>query len=151
MCTLCTLHLHVHIVHITFACAHCAHTNTKYNVHIVHIIFSCAHCAHKRCAQCAHNVHIDVHKMCSKLTLTAVASSCSRVKEGPVVKFRRAAENTKQRKHRRKKDTKCKKGLSHRDAFRSCSRVSSSGRTGREKNWKTRIEEKDRFNQQQGT
>ena len=63
MCAMCTLHLHVHIVHIK-------------NVHIVHITFTCAHCAHKRCAQCAHNVHIvhiDVHKMCSKLTLTAVA------------------------------------------------------------------------------
>ena len=66
MCAMCTLPFHVHIVH-------------KKNVHIVHIIFSCAHCAHKRCAQCAHNVHnvhivhIDMHKMCSKLTLTAVA------------------------------------------------------------------------------
>ena len=65
MCAMCTLPFHVHIVRIK-------------NVHIVHIIFSCAHCAHKRCAQCAHNVHnvhivhIDVHKMCSKLTLTAV-------------------------------------------------------------------------------
>ena len=68
MCAMCTLHLHVHIVHIK-------------NVHIVHITFACAHCAHKRCAQCAHNVHnvhivhIDVHKMCSKLTLTAVAET----------------------------------------------------------------------------
>ena len=65
--------------------------------------------------------------------------------------FRRAAENTKQRKHTESgRDTKSKKGLSHRDAFRPCSRVSSGGRTGRETNWKTGIEEKDRFNQQQG-
>ena len=55
----------------------CATCTLPFHVHIVHIIFSCAHCAHKRCAQCAHNVHvhiahIDTHKMCSKLTLTAV-------------------------------------------------------------------------------
>ena len=31
--------------------------------------------------------------------------------------FRRAAENTKQRKHRRRKNTTSKKELSHRDAF----------------------------------
>ena len=58
------------------------------------------------------------------------------------MKFRRATENTKQHKHRRK-DTKSKKALSHRDAFRPCSRVSSSGRTSWETNWKTRIGEKD--------
>ena len=49
------------------------------------------------------------------------------------------------------KDTKFKKGSSHRDSFRPRSRVSSEGRTGRETNWKTRIDEKDQFNQQQGT
>ena len=65
--------------------------------------------------------------------------------------FRRAAENAKQRKHRRRKDIKSKKGSSHRDAFRPCSRVSLGDRTGRKTNWKTRIEENDRFNQQQGT
>ena len=59
----------------------CAMCTLPFHVHIVHIIFSCAHCAHKRCAQCAHNVHnvhivhIDMHKMCSKLTLTAVGVS----------------------------------------------------------------------------
>ena len=50
MCAMCTLPFHVHIVHIIFSCAQCAH-----NVRNVHI------------------VHIDMHKMCSKLTLTAVA------------------------------------------------------------------------------
>ena len=65
--------------------------------------------------------------------------------------FRRAAENPKQRKHRTRKVTESRKGLSHRDAFRPCSRVSSGGRTSRETNWQTKIEEKDRFNQQQGT
>ena len=58
--------------------------------------------------------------------------------ECPVVKFQRATENTKHRKHRRRKDTNSKKGLCHRDAFRPCSRISSGGRTSREMNWKTR-------------
>ena len=43
-----------------------------------------------------------------------------------------------------------RKGESHRDAFRPCSRVSSGGRTSRKTNWKSRLGEKDRFNQQQG-
>ena len=66
------------------------------------------------------------------------------------LKFRRAAEITKQRKHRRK-DTKPKKELSHRDAFRHCSKGLSWRQVIKETNWKTRIEEKDRFNQQQRT
>ena len=37
--------------------------------------------------------------------------------------FRRAAEKTKQRKHRVEEILKAKKGLSHRDAFRPCSRA----------------------------
>ena len=44
-----------------------------------------------------------------------------------------------------------RKGESHRDAFRPCSRLSSGGRTYRETNRKSRTGEKDRFNQQQGT
>ena len=44
-----------------------------------------------------------------------------------------------------------RKGESHRDTFRPCSRVLSGGRTSRETNWKSRTDEKDRFNQQQGT
>ena len=44
-----------------------------------------------------------------------------------------------------------RKGKSHRNAFRPCSKVSSGSRTSRETNWKSRTEEKDRFNQQQGT
>ena len=39
-----------------------------------------------------------------------------------------------------------RKGESHRDAFRPCSRVSSGGRTSWETNRKSRREEKDRFN-----
>ena len=71
--------------------------------------------------------------------------------EGPVEKYGKAVENTKQRKHRRRKDTKSKEGMSHRDEFRPCSRVLSGGRTSKETNWKSRTEEKYRFNQQQGT
>ena len=37
-----------------------------------------------------------------------------------------------------------RKGESHRDAFRPCSRVSSDGRTSWETNSKSRTEEKDR-------
>ena len=48
------------------------------------------------------------------------------------------------------KDTKSKKRLGHRNAFLPSSRVSPGGRTSRETNWKTRINEKDQFNQQQG-
>ena len=54
-----------------------------------------------------------------------------------MVRYQRTAENTKQRKHRRRKHTKSKKGLSHRDAFRPCSRVSSGDRISRETSWKT--------------
>ena len=54
--------------------------------------------------------------------------------EGSVEKFGRAAENAKQCKHRRRKDTNSKKGLSNRDAFRPCSRVSPGGRTSKETN-----------------
>ena len=44
-----------------------------------------------------------------------------------------------------------KKGESHRDAFRPCSRVSSGGRICRETNRKSRTEEKHQLNHQQGT
>ena len=50
-----------------------------------------------------------------------------------------------------KKIPRRRKGESHRDAFRPCSRVSSGGRTSRETNWKSWTGEKDRFNQQPGT
>ena len=53
--------------------------------------------------------------------------------------------------HKRRKDTKSKKGMRHRDAFRPCSRVSSGGRTGKETNSKSRTEEKSRFHQQRRT
>ena len=43
------------------------------------------------------------------------------------------------------------KGMSHRDAFRTYSNVSSGGSTSKETNWKSSTEEKDRLNQQQGT
>ena len=82
--------------------------------------------------------------------VAAQPPGCSRVKV-QLGKFRRAAEKTKQRKHREEEIQKAKKELSHRDAFRPCSRVSSGGRTNRETNWKTGVEGKDRFNQQQGT
>ena len=49
------------------------------------------------------------------------------------------------------KDTKFKKGLSHRDAFPPCSRISSGDRTDTKTKRNARIKEKDRFNQQQGT
>ena len=65
--------------------------------------------------------------------------------------FQRAAEKTKQRKHKVEEIQKAKRGLSHHDMFRPCSRVSSHVRTDRETNWKTGIEGKDRFNQQQET
>ena len=61
--------------------------------------------------------------------------------------FRKAAENTKQRKHRRRKIQSQKRNRAtatrfdpprrvstHRDAFRPCSRVSSGGRISRETN-----------------
>ena len=50
----------------------------------------------------------------------------------------------------KKENTKSKKESSNRDAFRPCSRVLSGGKISRETNWKTGIEEKDQFNQQQG-
>ena len=70
--------------------------------------------------------------------VAAQPPGCSKVKV-QLGKFRRAAEKTKQRKHRVEEIQKAKKRLSHRDAFRPYSRVSSGGRTDRETNWKTPI------------
>ena len=80
--------------------------------------------------------------------VAAQPSGCSRVKvqlsSSKELQITHNSVNTE-----REKDIKSKKGVSQRDAFRPCSRVSSGGRTDKETNWKAKIEEKDRFNHQQ--
>ena len=65
---------------------------------------------------------------------------------GPVVKLRRMAENTQQRKHMKIQSQR--REASHCDAFRSCSRVSSGVKDemgSEQEGWDRRT---DRFNQQ---